>query len=71
MYIAAAIIVDFISKKHILLAVLTITGLCGIGAHLVTNVQVAVILFAIFQMSGACIGLMNTVAVQLFPTQYR
>ncbi|CAB3235705.1 unnamed protein product [Arctia plantaginis] len=71
MYIIVAIVVNFVAKKYILLATLTITGLCGIGAHVTPQVQVAVTLFAIFQMSGACIGLMNAVSVELFPTKYR
>ncbi|XP_075972113.1 synaptic vesicle glycoprotein 2C-like isoform X2 [Anticarsia gemmatalis] len=71
MYIIVVVIVDFVAKKHILLGTLTVTGLCGIAAHLAPHVQVAVILFAVFQMSGACIGLMNAVAVELFPTKYR
>lgn len=71
MYIIVAIFVNVVAKKYILLATLTITGLCGIGAHVIPHVQAAVTLFAIFQMSGACIGLMNAVSVELFPTKYR
>ncbi|KAJ0177601.1 hypothetical protein K1T71_006474 [Dendrolimus kikuchii] len=71
MYVIVGFLVDFIGKKIILVVVLGITGLCGIGAHLAQNQIVAVVLFAIFQMSGACIGLMNAVAVGLFPTKYR
>ncbi|XP_013192891.1 synaptic vesicle glycoprotein 2C [Amyelois transitella] len=71
MYIIVGFLVDFIGKKLILIVVLSATGLCGIGAHFAANTQLAVILFAIFQMSGACIGLMNAVAVELFPTKYR
>lgn len=71
MYLIVGFLVDFIGKKIILIVVLGITGLCGIGAHLAQNQIVAVVLFAVFQMSGACIGLMNAVAVGLFPTKYR
>ncbi|XP_053605265.1 synaptic vesicle glycoprotein 2C-like isoform X2 [Plodia interpunctella] len=71
MYIIVGFLVDFIGKKLILIVVLSSTGLCGIAANFAANTQLAVILFAIFQMSGACIGLMNAVAVELFPTKYR
>lgn len=71
MYIIVGFLVDFVGKKPILVVILSVTGMCGIGAHLVPNSQVGVILFAIFQMSGACIGLMTAVAVELFPTKYR
>ncbi|KAL0831764.1 hypothetical protein ABMA28_001303 [Loxostege sticticalis] len=71
MYIIVGFLVDFVGKKPILVVILSVTGMCGIGAHLVPNSQVGVVLFAIFQMSGACIGLMTAVAVELFPTKYR
>ncbi|KAL4702821.1 hypothetical protein ACJJTC_003979 [Scirpophaga incertulas] len=71
MYIIVGAVVDFVGKKHILITVLLITGLCGICAHLMPNARLGVIMFAIFQMSGACIGLMNSVSVDLFPTKYR
>lgn len=71
MYIIVGFLVDFMGKKLILLVVLTSTGLCGIGAQLVQNQNIAVVLFAIFQMCGACIGLTNAVTVELFPTKYR
>ncbi|CAK1543793.1 unnamed protein product [Leptosia nina] len=71
MYIIVGFLVDFMGKKLILLIVLSSTGLCGIAAHLVQNQHIAVVLFAIFQMCGACIGLTNAVTVELFPTKYR
>ncbi|XP_045485011.1 synaptic vesicle glycoprotein 2B-like isoform X1 [Pieris rapae] len=71
MYIIVGFLVDFMGKKLILLLVLSSTGLCGIGAHLAPNQNIAVVLFAIFQMCGACIGLTNAVTVELFPTKYR
>ncbi|CAH0752199.1 unnamed protein product [Diatraea saccharalis] len=71
MYILVGFFVDLMGKKLILVVVLFATGCSGIIAHLVTNSQIGVIMFAIFQMSGACIGLMNSVAVDLFPTKYR
>ncbi|CAH0723970.1 unnamed protein product, partial [Brenthis ino] len=71
MYIIVGFLVDCLGKKTILVVVLTITGVCGIVAHHVYNQMVAVALFAIFQMCGACIGLTNAVAVELFPTKYR
>ncbi|CAG4933592.1 unnamed protein product [Parnassius apollo] len=71
MYIIAGFLVDMVGKKTILVCVLVVTGLCGVSAHLVPAVRPAVVLFAIFQMSGACIGLMNAVSVELFPTIYR
>ncbi|XP_037297073.1 uncharacterized protein LOC119190112, partial [Manduca sexta] len=71
MYIIVGFLVDFVGKKLILLTILSVTGLCGICAHLAYNQQLAVVLFAVFQMSGACIGLMNAVAVELFPTKFR
>lgn len=71
MYIIVGVLVDYIGKKSILVVTLCITGMCGVGANLTYNQQIAVVLFAIFQMSGACIGLTNAVAVELFPTKYR
>lgn len=71
MYIIVGFLVDYIGKKTILVVLLFITGSCGIVAHHVYNQTVAVALFAIFQMCGACIGLMNAVTVELFPTKYR
>ncbi|PZC79838.1 hypothetical protein B5X24_HaOG215707 [Helicoverpa armigera] len=71
MYIIVGVLVDYVGKKPILVVTLTITGLCGVGANLAYNQHIAVVLFAIFQMSGACIGLMNAVAVEIFPTKYR
>ncbi|XP_032516056.2 uncharacterized protein LOC116769137 [Danaus plexippus] len=71
MYIIVGFLVDFVGKKSILLVLLPSTGLCGIGAHLASSKKIAVVLFAIFQMCGACIGLMNAVAVELFPTKNR
>ncbi|KAF9794023.1 hypothetical protein SFRURICE_015192, partial [Spodoptera frugiperda] len=71
MYLIVAVLVDFVGKKFILVVTLTITGICAICANLVYDQQIAVVLFAIFQMSGACVGLTNAVAVQLFPTKYR
>ncbi|CAK1579002.1 unnamed protein product [Parnassius mnemosyne] len=71
MYIIVGFLVDFVGKKTILVCVLIATGLCGVGAHLAPAVRPAVVLFAIFQMSGACIGLMNAVSVELIPTMYR
>ncbi|XP_045449196.1 organic cation/carnitine transporter 7-like [Melitaea cinxia] len=71
MYIIVGFLVDFLGKKLILVIVLAGTGLCGIGSHLSYNQQAAVVLFAVLQMCGACIGLMNAVTVELFPTKYR
>ncbi|XP_072929405.1 putative transporter SVOPL [Epargyreus clarus] len=71
MYLIVGVVVDTLGKKLILVIVLGCTGLCGVGANLAYNQQLAVVLFAIFQMSGACIGLMNAVTVELFPTKYR
>ncbi|KAF9809229.1 hypothetical protein SFRURICE_012181 [Spodoptera frugiperda] len=71
MYIIVGFLVDYVGKKPILVVILGITGICGICAHVAYNQQLAVVLFAVFQMSGACIGLMNAVAVELFPTKYR
>ncbi|XP_039750577.1 synaptic vesicle glycoprotein 2C-like isoform X2 [Pararge aegeria] len=71
MYILVGFLVDFLGKKLILVVLLASTGLCGIAAHHAVNQQLAVALFAIFQMCGACIGLMNAVTVELFPTKYR
>ena len=71
MYIIVAVLVDYVGKKLILVVTLSVTGICAIAANLTYNQQIAVVLFAIFQMSGACIGLTNAVAVELFPTKYR
>ncbi|KAJ8724631.1 hypothetical protein PYW08_016105 [Mythimna loreyi] len=71
MYIIVGFLVDYVGKKPILVVILGCTGISGICAHLAYNQQLAVVLFAIFQMSGACIGLMNAVAVELFPTKFR
>ncbi|XP_013137719.1 PREDICTED: synaptic vesicle glycoprotein 2C-like [Papilio polytes] len=71
MYLIVGFVVDLVGKKMILVSVLSVTGVCGIGANLAANQHFAVVLFAIFQMSGACIGLMNAVNVELFPTKYR
>ncbi|KAM3956301.1 synaptic vesicle glycoprotein 2A [Aphomia sociella] len=71
MYIIVGFLVDFVGKKLILVVLLFITGICGICAQFAYNKQLAVVLFAIFQMSGACIGLMTAVAVDMFPTKYR
>ncbi|XP_073952732.1 putative transporter SVOPL [Choristoneura fumiferana] len=71
MYIVVGFLVDLVGKKAILIVILGGSGLCGIGAHLAGSQQTAVVLFAVFQMSGACIGMMNAVAVELFPTRIR
>lgn len=71
MYIIVGFLVDYVGKKPILVVILGFTGISGICAHLAYNQQLAVVLFAVFQMSGACIGLMNAVAVELFPTKFR
>ncbi|CAG4933582.1 unnamed protein product [Parnassius apollo] len=71
MYIIVGFLLGMVGKKTILVCVLVMTGLCGVGAHLAPAARPAVVLFAIFQMSGACIGLMNAVSVELFPTIYR
>lgn len=71
MYIVVGFLVDYVGKKLILIVILSVTGACGIGAHLAQNPSIGVMLFAIFQMCGACIGLMNAVTVQLFPTKFR
>lgn len=71
MYIIVGFLVDYVGKKPILVVILFFTGISGISAHLVYNQQIGVVLFAVFQMCGACIGLMNAVAVELFPTKYR
>ncbi|CAH2085865.1 unnamed protein product [Euphydryas editha] len=71
MYIIVGFLVDFMGKKLILVVLLAGTGLSGIGAHLAYNQHLAIVLFAVLMMSGACIGLMNAVTVELFPTKYR
>ncbi|CAH0582861.1 unnamed protein product [Chrysodeixis includens] len=71
MYIIVGFLVDYVGKKPILVVILFFTGISGISAHLVYNQQIGVVLFAVFQMCGACIGLMNAVAVEIFPTKYR
>ncbi|XP_047531889.1 organic cation/carnitine transporter 7-like isoform X1 [Vanessa atalanta] len=71
MYIIVGFLVDFLGKKAILVVLLAGTGMCGVGAPNVYHQQIAVVLFAIFQMCGACIGLMNAVTVELFPTKFR
>ncbi|XP_041968035.1 organic cation/carnitine transporter 7-like [Aricia agestis] len=71
MYIIVGFLVDFLGKKLILVVILFTTGLCGVAAHLAYNQHLAVVLFAVFQMCGACIGLMNAVTVELFPTKFR
>ncbi|XP_026747521.1 organic cation/carnitine transporter 7-like [Trichoplusia ni] len=71
MYFIAGALVDFLGKKLLLVATLVVTGMCGVGAHLAADQTAAVILFGIFQMSGACIGLVNAAGVELFPTKYR
>lgn len=71
MYLVVGILVDYVGKKAILMFVLGGAGVCGIAAHLVNNQITAVALFAVFQMSGACIGLLTAVVVDLFPTRLR
>ncbi|XP_059054594.1 uncharacterized protein LOC131848685 [Achroia grisella] len=71
MYLIVGFLVDFVGKKLILVTLLFSTGVCGICAQFAYNKQLAVVLFAVFQMSGACIGLMTAVAVEMFPTKFR
>ncbi|XP_026759665.2 synaptic vesicle glycoprotein 2C-like [Galleria mellonella] len=71
MYLIVGFLVDFVGKKLILVVLLFSTGVCGICAQFAYNKQLAVVLFAVFQMSGACIGLMTAVAVEMFPTKFR
>ncbi|CAH0628611.1 unnamed protein product [Chrysodeixis includens] len=71
MYFIAGALVDFVGKKWLLVGTLVVTGVCGVGAHLAVDQKAAVVLFGIFQMSGACIGLVNAAGVELFPTKYR
>lgn len=71
MYLIVGILVDFVGKKAIIVFVLGVAGACGVASNLVLNQMVAVSLFAVFQMSGACIGLMTAVVVDLYPTRLR
>lgn len=70
-YLIVGTIVDLVGKKPILVTVLGGAGICGITSSLASNQTLAVILFAIFQMSGACIGLLTAVVVEIFPTKLR
>uniref|UniRef100_A0A6M2E244 Putative synaptic vesicle glycoprotein n=1 Tax=Xenopsylla cheopis TaxID=163159 RepID=A0A6M2E244_XENCH len=70
-YIFVGIVINIFGNKNILVFGLVLTGSTGIAVYFAKEYYTLVVLFTIFLGSGVCVGLMNTITVDLFPTNVR
>ncbi|XP_026480187.1 synaptic vesicle glycoprotein 2A-like [Ctenocephalides felis] len=71
MYVAAGTVINILGNKNILIFCLTLSGSGGIALYFASDYYTIVGFFGTFLASGVCVGLMNTITVELFPTHYR
>ncbi|XP_026478597.1 synaptic vesicle glycoprotein 2C-like isoform X2 [Ctenocephalides felis] len=70
-YITVGIVINILGNKNILIFGLTLCGSCGIAVYFAKEYYVLVSLFGVFLAAGVCVGLMNTITVDVFPTHVR
>lgn len=70
-YIFIGIIINLTGKKLLLVILLTLSGTTGLTLSIAESYIVIVIVMSLFLMAGTCVGIINTVVVDLYPTQYR
>lgn len=69
--ILAGFVVNILGKRNILIGVPMLSGLSAFAIHWCTNQNVSLLLMGLFQLVGCCIGMMNAVVVEIFPTHLR
>lgn len=50
---------------------LALSGVPGLFLNFVQDYVLLVVMMALFLMAGTCVGIINTVVVDVYPTQYR
>ncbi|XP_030763786.1 synaptic vesicle glycoprotein 2B-like [Sitophilus oryzae] len=70
-YIVIGILVNKIDKKYLLVAATVITGICGLIAQYISGYMTIQILTGIYLLISSCIGIVNALVVDLYPTNIR
>ncbi|XP_017783599.1 PREDICTED: synaptic vesicle glycoprotein 2B-like [Nicrophorus vespilloides] len=71
MYIFIGAVINIVGAKKLLISLLIITTSCGIAAQNVKEQLSTQILMGIFLTEATCVGIINAIVVELFPTQLR
>lgn len=71
LYMVIGSIITIVGGKNLLLLFFTVTSACGIAAQLTQGSLLIKILMGVFLMASSCVGIINTVVVELYPTHLR
>lgn len=71
LYMIIGSIITTIGGKNLLVIFFFITSACGIAAQMVEGTFLIKVLIGIFLMASSCVGIINTVVVELYPTHLR
>ncbi|GJQ73922.1 hypothetical protein Trydic_g18856 [Trypoxylus dichotomus] len=70
-YMIIGSIITVVGGKNLLILFFIITSACGIAAQLIESSLLIKILIGVFLMASSCVGIINTVVVELYPTHLR
>ncbi|XP_017783612.1 PREDICTED: synaptic vesicle glycoprotein 2B-like [Nicrophorus vespilloides] len=71
MYIVIGIIINIIGGKKLLITLITIATACGLAAPYIEGEIPSIALIGIFLTVATCVGIINAIVVELYPTQLR
>lgn len=71
LYIIIGIVINLVGNKNLLISFFTISSVCGLASQYVDGVPYVQALMGVFLLAGTCVGILNAVIVDLFPTQLR
>nr|XP_022908028.1 synaptic vesicle glycoprotein 2B-like [Onthophagus taurus] len=71
LYIISGTIINRLGAKNLLIIILGVSAGCGIASQYIKIDSWSKILMGIFLLSSAGVGIINTITVELYPTQLR
>lgn len=71
LYLFIGTVINLFGNKNLLISFLVITSSCGLASQYIEGITWVQGLIGIFLLAGTCIGIINAVIVDLFPTQLR
>lgn len=71
LYIIIGTVINIVGNKNLLVSFLVTATISGLASQYVDGVVWVQGLMGIFLLAGTCIGILNAVIVDLFPTKYR
>lgn len=71
LYILIGTFINIIGNRNILVGFFVITTTFGLASQYVDGIMLAQLFMGIFLMEATCIGVINTIVIDLYPTQMR